>query len=75
MSDYKVFKSLLLLQFLLSKGALEKFEQNTTTQYPNRKEGCFDLISEFCWSETPEGHGYWSSLEKEFYNLTKGATE
>ena len=66
----------LLYKFLKQKHCLRQFVENRVRlkgdNYPNGGEELLEFLSNttigsgFCWAQTPQGHGFWSKLDKEW---------
>ncbi len=63
-----------LIRFLKKRGLLFKFLHNLYKSYGNitcqmLPDASNDLSNSFTWSETPEGHTFWSELHVEFEKI------
>ena len=59
-------RTMYLLLFLESKNALDSFLDNFENSRPMSHINGITLIAEaYPWANTPEGHEYWSVLDKE----------
>ena len=66
----------LLYKFLKQKRCLKQFVENRVKlrgdNCPNGGEELLEFLSNttigsgFCWTQTPQGHNFWSKLEKEY---------
>ncbi len=60
-----------LQEFLKQNNALEAYERNIHRKKCGGIGEYWLLSGAFIWSETPEGHKYWSNLNEKFWRKSK----